>query len=320
MAKGFEIETALGAPFSLAKRRPVSVFVWGVLTLLPIVPIFGMFIPVWAVAVQSGQVPDEAMFRQMMMANVFAQLAQALQWVFSVLVMTAAIRATLVAPKASPNGPFFLGFGMAELMVGVSYLALLLMVCGIIIVLVLVGVGFGFAVWGLGPPWNVLLIGLYGLVCVGAVIWVALRLSLVCVVTADRRTLDLPVAWRATKGQVGRLLLLCLLLWLASIAVALIFFAVMVPLCFGVFFLTGLRFEMFGHGAPLPLLTPSSIAILSVAGAVLASLWCWFMGLSQAMWASPFASVWKQMKTQAAAQAAKAADAAARDAIGSSEL
>lgn len=317
MKKGFEIETALGAPFSLAKRRPLSVFVWGVLSLLPVVPMMAMFIPVWAAAAQSGQVPDEAMFSQMMMANAFAQLGQVLQWVFSVLVMTAAIRAVLADPKASPKGPFFLGFGMAELMVGVSFIALLLLIYGLMIVLVLVGVGFGFAAWGLGTPWNVLLIVLYGLIAFAGVIWLALRLSLLCVVAADRKTLDLPVAWQATKGQVGRLLLLCFLLWLASIAVTLIFFAAMAPLGFGLFFLSGLRFEMFGHGAPLPALTPASIAILAIGGMVLAFALCWFTGLSQAMWAAPFASVWKQMQARAAA---KAADVAARDALGSPEL
>ena len=170
---------------------------------------------------------------------------------------------------------------------------------------------------GAGTPWNVLLIVTYGVACLGVILWLALRLSLVCVVAADRRTLELPVAWQATKGQVGPLLLLCVLLWLASLAIMTIFAIVMIPLGLGVFFLSGLRFDMFGHGAPLPVLTHGSIAILAVAGVVFSLLLGWYAGLAQALWAAPFASVWKQMKAQAAA---KAADVAARDALGLPEL
>ncbi|RZJ45751.1 MAG: hypothetical protein EON87_06715 [Brevundimonas sp.] len=317
MARGFEIETALSAPFSLAKQRPLTVFVWGLLSLLPVLPIFVMFIPVWAAAAQSGHAPDEATFSRIMAANVFAQLGQLLHWVASVLVMTAAIRAVLADRTKAEKGPFFLGFGMAELMVAVAFIALLLMVYGVLILLAMLGVAFGVAVWGLGTPWNGLLIALYGLAAFAGVIWLALRLSLLCVVAADRRTLDLPAAWQATKGHVGRLLLLCLLLWLASIAVGLILLALMAPLGLGAFVLSGLRFEMFGHGSPLPVLTPTSIAVVAVAGVLFSLALCWFTGLSQAMWAAPFASVWYQMRASAAV---KAADATARDALGSHEL
>jgi hypothetical protein len=316
MAKGFEIETALGAPFSLAKRRPVSVFVWGLLSFLPVLPLIPLMMPIWVEALKPG-VSDNMMIGQILAANLGAQLVQVLQWVAAIFVIAAASRAVLVEPRMRANRFFFLGFGMAELMVAVIYIAFLIGVGAIACLLALIGLGLGFAVWSVGAPWNWLAMGLYTLACFAGVIWLALRLSLMMAASVDRQTLAIEAAWRATKGQSLRLLLLCFLIWISSIAVSLIFVAVTAPVGFGVFFLSGLRFEMFGHGAPLPVLTPASVAILAVAGAAFAIALCWFTGLYQALWASPFASVWKQMEARAAA---KAADAAARDALGSPEL
>jgi hypothetical protein len=121
MAKGFEIETALGAPFSLAKRRPVSVFVWGLLSFLPVLPLIPLMMPIWVEALKPG-VSDNMMIGQILAANLGAQLVQVLQWVAAIFVIAAASRAVLVEPRMRASRFFFLGFGMAELMVAVIYI------------------------------------------------------------------------------------------------------------------------------------------------------------------------------------------------------
>lgn len=312
MAKGFEIETALGAPFAVAKRRPVTVFAWGVLVLLPFAPMFAITIPIMAAAAESGSKIDPEAVNEMVALNVFANLAQLLQYVTGTLVTAAVIRAVMAGPKARSKAPFFLGFGMSELMVAVSTIAIALMIYGLVLVLGLIGVALGFAVWSVGEPWNVLIIVGYGAAALIGVLWLCLRLSLVVVASADRRTLELQAAWAATKGQVWKTVLLMILCWLASLAVMLIFAAIALPIGLGAAFASGIH-TMDGDWSALTLqqawpLIAGGVAIFLLGG--------WVVGLSQVLFTGALASVWQQLTRRTP----KPADAAPEDALTSPEL
>ena len=158
----FSIGTAIGEGFGLVRRRPISVFVWGLLMAVPSVASLALVLPMLGgmfASMASGMSDPEQVHNAMMadMAQVqgISSLLNLVQLVVTVVVYTAVMRA-VVRPRETAF--FSLRLGMDELRVAVVGLALIVGIYLAALIYVLLGVGIGFATWGLGEPYNWLII------------------------------------------------------------------------------------------------------------------------------------------------------------------
>ena len=212
----FSIGTAIGEGFGLVGRRPFSVFVWGLLMAAPSVASIALLLPMMGgmiASMASGATDPEQVHNAMMadMAQVesMASLLNLVQLVVMVIVYTAIMRA-VVRPRETAF--FSLRLGMDELRVAVVGLALTVGICLGALVLVLLGVGIGFATWGLGEPYNWLIIVA---LCFGFVlaIWLgAARVSLIAPASVLHRTFAFEQGWRLGRGRAGALFGMMLLI------------------------------------------------------------------------------------------------------------
>ena len=154
----FSIGTAIGEAFGLIRRRPLAVFVWGLLMVVPMLVSFALILPMMGGALSSiaadAANPDqihEAMMGEMMQIQGVSSLLNLVQLLVSVVVYTAVMRA-VVRPRETSF--FSLRLGMDELRVAVVGLAIIVGFYFAALILVLLGVGIGFATWGLGEPFN----------------------------------------------------------------------------------------------------------------------------------------------------------------------
>ena len=212
----FSIGTAIGEGFGLVGRRPFSVFVWGLLMAAPSVASIALLLPMMGgmiASMASGATDPEQVHNAMMadMAQVesMASLLNLVQLVVMVIVYTAIMRA-VVRPRETAF--FSLRLGMDELRVAVVGLALTVGICLGALVLVLLGVGIGFATWGLGEPYNWLIIVA---LCFGFVlaIWLgAARVSLIAPASVLHRTFAFEQGWKLGRGRTGALFGMMLLI------------------------------------------------------------------------------------------------------------
>jgi len=219
----FSIGTAIGEGFGLVRRRPISVFVWGLLMAAPSVASVALLLPTLGGMIASmasggadpGQLPN-AMMADMAQIQGISSLLNLVQLVVMVVVYTAIMRA-VVRPRETAF--FSLRLGMDELRVAVVGLALTVGICLGALILVLLGVGIGFATWGLGEPYNWLIIVA---LCLGFVlaIWLgAARVSLIAPASVLHRTFAFEQGWKLGRGRTGALLGMMLLIILIMLVV-----------------------------------------------------------------------------------------------------
>lgn len=226
----FSIGTAIGEAFGLMRRRPLAVFVWGLLMVAPsvasialILPMMGeMFASIGSDGADHEQIHD-AMMGSMMQVQGVSSLLNLLQILLSVVVYTAVMRA-VVRPRETSF--FSLRVGMDELRVAVVGLAIIVGFYLVALVLILLGAGIGFAVWGLGEPFNWLVIA--GL-CIGLVlaIWMgAARVSLMAPASVLHQTFAFEEGWKLGRGRTGALFGMMLLIMLIIIVTELVVFGI----------------------------------------------------------------------------------------------
>lgn len=225
MAKrGISVGQALGEGFRLVGRRPVTVWVWGLVLLLPgLVPLAGL--AGFRSVVMPGFEPagpdpfDPQMFQVLAGLMALNGLSQILQIVGMAVVMTAVARAVL---GRVGRRPFALGLGLHEVRVGVSHLVVM-----IGLVLVLFCLGFGLVAGGLAlmgqvteaqRPWGIAAVAFLILAPALALYG---RLSLIAPASVAYGRFAFEEGWRMGRGQTGRLALLTLGTWLATVLVVL---------------------------------------------------------------------------------------------------
>jgi len=222
----FSIETAIGEGFSLIKRRPWSVFVWGLLMVVPYaasmsitLPMMGSMIADLPLAMSGEGTPDPALSGLMQFQGV-AGLLNLLQLFVTVIVYTAIMRA-VVRPRE--RWFFSLRLGMDELRVAVVGFAVFVGLYVAILVMALLGIGIGFAIWGLGTPTNWIVIAVMVVVVILAT-WLGMaRVSLFVPASVLYRSFAFSEGWRLGRGRTGALfgmMLLTLLMILVIEAVA----------------------------------------------------------------------------------------------------
>lgn len=226
----FSIGTAIGEAFSLMRRRPLAVFVWGLLMVAPsvasvalILPMMGeVFTSIAATGADHEQIHD-AMMGDMIQMQGVSSLLNLLQLVLTVIVYTAVMRA-VVRPRETSF--FSLRLGMDELRVAVVGVAIVVGFYLLALILILLGVGIGFAVWGLGEPFNWMIIVA---MCIGLflAIWLgAARVSLMAPASVLNKTFAFEDGWKLGRGRTGALFGMMLLILLIIVVAEVIVFGI----------------------------------------------------------------------------------------------
>lgn len=308
---GFSIGDAVGEGFGLIKRRPLSVFVWGLLTILPAAASMGFMLPmmdsfmgsmVEAAAegdAASAAMPDSMMDHMMQMQAVMAPL-NAVRFVLGVVVYTAIVRA-VVRPKESSF--FSLRLSMDEVRVFVVSLALImgLVVGGIL--LSLLGVAVGAGLWQIVGPAKGLVIAL---LVVGGILGALLlggRLSLIVPATVRFRTFAFVEGWNLGKGRSWSLVGVMLLLFLIIMGIEIVVGGIMAGVMFAVMGSGGVDFASLEAGmnpfANLHDMARANWPWLALAVVVGAMLY----GMLTSILTAPFASVVRQLSASEEAPA-----------------
>lgn len=226
----FSIGTAISEAFDLVRRRPLAVFVWGLLMVAPSVASMALLLPMMGEMIAAvgteGADPDQiqsAMMGDMMQVQGVSSLLNLVQLVLMVVVYTAVMRA-VVRPRETSF--FSLRLGMDELRVAVVGVAIVVGFYLLALILVLLGVGIGFATWGLGEPFNWLIIvamavGLFVAIWLGAA-----RVSLMAPASVMSRTFAFEEGWKLGRGRTGALFGMMLLTLLIILVTEMIVFGI----------------------------------------------------------------------------------------------
>lgn len=229
----FSIGTAISDAFGLIRRRPLAVFVWGLIMVAPSAATIGLVWPMMgdmfaSMAADPGGAHDAA-FADMMQFQALSGMLNIVQMLLMVVVYTAIMRAVL---RPREDSFFSLRLGMDELRVAVVGLAVLVAIYVGMMVLMLIGVAVGFAVWSAGSPTNWLVIVGLVVTAVLAVCLAMARVSLIAPASVLYRTFAFAEGWRLGRGQTGPLfgmmLLLLLLILVIEVVVAAVGLAIAV--------------------------------------------------------------------------------------------
>lgn len=226
----FSIGTAIGEAFGLMRRRPLAVFVWGLLMVAPSVASIALILPMLSDMVStigSDSAGHEqfhgAMMGGMMQLQGVASLLNLLQLLLMVIVYTAIMRAVV---RPAETSFFSLRLGMDELRVAIVGLAIIVGFYVLLLIAVLLGVGIGFAAWSLGEPFNWLVIAA---LCVGLMLatWLgAARVSLMAPASVLHRTFAFEEGWKLARGQAGTLFGMLLLIVLIVLVIEVTVFGI----------------------------------------------------------------------------------------------
>ena len=227
--KRFSIGRALGDGFGLMARRPLSVFVWGLLMVAPGLASLGLILPMMGeifanmpaegAGAEAEAAYSEAMIATMMQFQLGSMLANIGQYVVLAVVYTAIFRAVL---RPRETSYFSLRLGMDELRVAVVGLAIGVAMYAAIIALVLLGVGVGLALWSGSETLAAAVLPLLALMLVGAACWWLARVGLMAPASVLYRDFAFSQGWRLGAGKGWALFGLQLLILLAILALEIV--------------------------------------------------------------------------------------------------
>jgi len=224
--KRFSIGASIGDGFGLIRRRPLTVFVWGLLILAPTFAALGLMLP--AMGELFAGMPDhdvgqggpsalpEGMVAQMMQFQMGSLLANFGQYLMMALVYTAVFRAVL---RPDESSFFSLRVGMDELRVAVAGLAIGLGVYVVMILGLLVCLALGFALWQQGAAAALWTAGIVGGLLFLTVLWGLARLSLIAPASVLYRDFAFVQGWKLAAGKAWSLLGMMLLIYMLFLAV-----------------------------------------------------------------------------------------------------
>lgn len=298
--KRFSIGEALSEPFRLATRRPFTVFIWGLLSFAPVLLVLPMMGDIWFgdwAAMEDASLFDPATMQDFWRLQAFGQLSNLLQMVIWVVVTAAAFRVVL-RPGDAARRPFALGLGMDELRVAVVCLAVFVGLITILVSVGLIGGGVVASVWSMGAAaraWSIG--GAIALFLLVTLIGIG-RASLMAPASVAEEDFAFESGWRMARGQVVRIILLSLAIWITTLLVALAAYAVIGLLGWGLWMGLGLG-RPDGIDAVREMIMTDRR--LWVVGAVLAVPLLWLYGLLTAITAAPYASAVRQLTPERAA-------------------
>ncbi|HYC66599.1 hypothetical protein [Brevundimonas sp.] len=302
----FSIGTSIGDAFGLVKRRPLSVFIWGLLMLAPVFGSMALVFPMMAEMFAGMEAADwehdaapfaDPTFARMMQFQMASLLGNVVQLVVMAVVYTAIFRAVL---RPRERAFFSLRLGMDELRVAVVGLAIGVALYIVMLIAVLacvaLGVGLGFQDAGLG----VLVAVLLGIALFLAVCWLLARVSLMAPASVLYRDFAFVQGWRLARDKGWPLFGMMLLIFLIAIVIEAIGF-ILVALAFSGAFMTMSAAAIDG-GNPFASMNDWIAAhwYWAVVGGLVFSL---IYGVVLTLCAAPFASACRQLADDSTAPA-----------------
>lgn len=299
------VRKAVGEAFGLGFRRPVSVMLWGLVSLLFSAAILALVCWMFSTTPGlnpfggTGVGPDPEDIRAMLTHMVHVQGASALLNLLALL-MTAVLvaAATRAVLKPRGGGLGYMRLGGDEFRVLVIQFAFGLGAYFLIMILALIGLGVGLAAWPLEPVARYAVIGATGVILLLLLIWVCLRASLITPMTVAIRQFAFIEGWRLSRGRVWRLLGIALLSGIVSCLVSLLILPILAGFAFGV----GFTADMASAVAADPDSIESVLqgfapdrTTLAIAAAVALLPLAWVSGMSVALAYGPWASACRQL-------------------------
>jgi hypothetical protein len=294
------IGAAVGEGFALIRKRPLSILAWGALPLLVIAASFAVFAPFMMSffsgalhgAASPGSPPNPLMIQNMMRMQSLSYLVDLVGAAINAVVYCAVFRAVL-HPEA---GRFaFLRVGAPEVMLFLlivgGYLAFLI---ALVLAMIPVGIVVAILIAAHAGPVAAIVGVIAGIAALAAVIYVLLRISLVGPMMVDDGKFHLTEAWALTRGKVGGLFALGLLVLLILIAAEIVVGLVFAALGFGV--LGSLAGGL--NNLPVFFQQPPNLILskLTPLLVVLALIWIPVMGCLLAITAAPWARAYRDLR------------------------
>lgn len=222
--KRFSMGAAIGEAFGLMRRRPLAVFVWGLLVLGPVLVGLTMILP--AMGAMVADMPDdptaaESEFTARMMAGMLHfQLASMLmnlgQLLGMVVAYTAIMRAVL---RPAERSVFSLRLGMDELRVAVVGLAIGIGAYAAVLAVFLVGAGLVAALWSVGEGVAMGAAAVLGVAALVGLFWGMARVSLMAPASVLYRDFAFSQGWSLAAGKAWSLFGMMLVILLIVLAV-----------------------------------------------------------------------------------------------------
>lgn len=219
--KRFSIGTSIGDGFGLIARRPLAVFVWGLLMVAPTFGAMALILP--AMGEMFASMPDadsaagmdeafsEAMVGQMMQFQLASMLSNVVQLLVMAVIYTAIFRAVL---RPRERSFFSVRLGMDELRVAVVGLAIGVGLYIAIIVAVLLSIGVGLGVGASDTIAGIWTGAVLVLAAILALLWGMARVSLIAPASVLYRDFAFAQGWRLASGKGWALFGMNLLIWL----------------------------------------------------------------------------------------------------------
>lgn len=241
MKPSFSFNDALSAPFLMLRRRPLYLFVWGLMMVAMVALIYSLMVPMLAAIPFQNAHDAAAMEAYMTEVSGFSAAINGLNILMYLLMLvlwTAAGRAALSPGRADRF--LFLRIGMDELRVAVAILAIFIGWYIALIILVLIGVALGVAFWTVSEATTAIVLIIYGLAVFAASIWALVRLSLIAPACLILKDFAFAAGWRIARGQVWKLIGLNLVVWVLYMISAILMYAVVIGILVAAFFGQGL--------------------------------------------------------------------------------
>jgi hypothetical protein len=286
---------AINEGFSLIRRHPGSVLLWGLARMALAVGVFALYAPVYFAIVQaarSGAGPAALQGNpQLLQAQSLSYLLNIVQLVLSAVISCAVFRAVL-HPEQSRFA--YLRVGATEFFVAV----------------LLLGAGFAFGVGLIGVilvaaiviallavmhlVWAAVIVGILATIAaLVAVVYVGLRFSMVGPMIVEDGKFHLGESWSLTKGHVGSLFSIGLLIFVVAIVAEIVLVILLVAIGAGA--LTAIAGGL--HNIPVLFQEPPQVlfARLGPILVIAAILWIPFVGALSAIMAAPWARAYRDL-------------------------
>jgi len=241
MKPSFSLNDALAAPFVLLRRRPLYLFVWGLMMMALVAAIYSLMIPLFASVIGSASREDavDAYMVESLRLQAGMQGMNLLMYLVMLVTWTAAGRATLSPHRGDRF--LFLRLGMDEVRVAVTFVGVFIGWYIALIVLVMLGVGIGAALWSSGRATAIGVVIAYGLGVLALSIWGWLRVSLIAPASLILKRFAFAEGWALARGHMWKLLGLNILVWLIYMVGLILMYALAGAILVGSFFGQGLE-------------------------------------------------------------------------------
>lgn len=291
MKPDYDLSIAFSDSFSLIKKQPRRVLIWGLL--LVFVPLI-LLVPfgIWALPQLVQGMDGPQTLWEIMMQETLGNLFSFGQYLVAIPIVGAVVR--YILDKPGPSRFAGLRFSMDELWVFVCYVALGLgatvMMLGVFLIALL---GAFLARAGDGSVIGIVLVGLFALACFAVLIWVSIRFSMLIPASIDLNNLAFGPAWRASKGRFWPLFGTGILSALIVFGTSVLWFALLALVVLILALIGGVTGLVSFDG---PAESLAWVWLVVVGGILMLAPTAYLSGIWVVLYSGPYASAWQQLR------------------------